>query len=119
MSFTTNTEVIALVVTIVVHIVGAGVLIWGMIDQEHPDGGGGWRDWWPRDDRGDDGPPADPEPRPSGGTALDVPVLPQSSPAPGRVREGGRIGDRTTRPARRPAHPPAPTPARTPTRDGR
>lgn len=117
MSFTTDTEVAALVLIIVVHIIGAGVLIWGMIDQENP--GGGWRDWWPRDDPDDDGPPADPHPRPTGGTSREVPVLRTSTPAPGRVREGGRIGDRTPRPARRPAHPPTPvpTPARPPARD--
>ncbi|MCW2997528.1 MAG: hypothetical protein JWN65_1077 [Solirubrobacterales bacterium] len=100
--------------TIVVHIIGAGALIWGMIDQDDPDRGS-WRDWWPRDDRGDGGPS---EPEPSGGTTT-VPVLPQSSTPPVRVREGGRIGDLTPRPARRPAHPPlpAPVPQRTPARD--
>lgn len=108
-----HAEVIAIVLTVVVHVLGAGALIWGMIDHDDPDRGS-WRDWWPRDDRPDDGPPLQPDPRPAGGLA--VPVLPQSSPAPGRVREGGRIGDRVPRPARRPVHPAAPgrAPQRTP-----
>ncbi|WP_354701888.1 hypothetical protein DSM112329_02227 [Paraconexibacter sp. AEG42_29] len=109
MTLTKDTEIIALVLTVVVHIIGAGALIWGMIDRDDPDRGS-WRDWWPKDDRGDDGPgPVAPEPQPQGG--LVVPVLPESRPAPARVREGGRIGDLTPRPARRPAHPPAPQPA--------
>jgi hypothetical protein len=114
-NFSTQTEVAALVLTIAVHIVGAAVLIWGMIDHDDPDRGS-WRDWWPRDDRGDDGPPADPTPKPSGDTV--VPILPQSTPPAIRIREGGRIGDLTPRPARRPAHPaPAPVPERVPARD--
>jgi hypothetical protein len=113
--FSNQTEIVALVLTVVVHLIGAGALIWGMIDHDDPERGS-WRDWWPRDDRGDDGPSVDPGPRPSGGAV--VPVLPQSSSPPGRVREGGRIGDLTPRPARRPAHPPAPLPQRVPAHDG-
>ncbi|MCW3013548.1 MAG: hypothetical protein JWO02_640 [Solirubrobacterales bacterium] len=110
--FGTQTEIAALVLTVVVHLIGAGALIWGMIDHDDPDRGS-WRDWWPRDYR-DDEPPADPEPKPSGGTA--VPVLPQSA-APGvRVREGGRIGDLTPRRDRRPAHQPQPAPVHEPAR---
>ncbi len=108
MTFSTNTEIAALVLIIVVHVLGAVILVWGMIDHDDPDRGS-WRDWWPR---GDDGPPAGPDPGPSGGIA--APVLPRSAIPPARVREGGRVGDLTPRPARRPAHPPAPqrTPAR-------
>ncbi|UTI63114.1 hypothetical protein NBH00_17325 [Paraconexibacter antarcticus] len=114
MHFSTNTEVAALVLTVAVHLIGAGALIYGMIDFDDPDRGS-WRDWWPRDDRGDDGPdlPDAPEPSPQG-DGLPVPVLDDSRPAPGRVREGVRIGDLTPRPSRRPAHPPAPVPDRTP-----
>lgn len=122
MTFKTDTEVMALVLTVMVHIIGAGVLIWGMIDHDDPDRGS-WRDWWPRDDRGDDPPPFEPDPQPGGGTvapvpASNVPVLPDSRPAPGRIREGGRIGDLTPRPSRRPAHPdPVRDPVREPARD--
>lgn len=108
MSFKTDTEIIALLLTVVVHIIGAGALIWGMIDRDDPDRGS-WRDWWPRDDRGDDPGPVAPEPQPQGGLA--VPVLPESRVAPSRVREGTRIGDLSPRPARRPSHPTTPTPA--------
>lgn len=118
MHFSTNTEVAALVLTVVVHLIGAGALIWGMVDRDDPDRGS-WRDWWPRDDRGDGGPdaPDGPEPAPrGGGLPVPVPVLDDSSPAPGRGDRShpARIGDRTPRPARRPAHPPAPVPDRTP-----
>lgn len=121
MHFTTHTEVAALVLTVLVHLIGAGALIYGMIDFDDPNRGS-WRDWWPRDDRGDGGPdlPDAPEPSPQGGgLPIPVPVLDESRPAPGRVREGGRIGDLTPRPSRRPAHPPTPTPApeRVPARD--
>ncbi len=111
MNFSTQTELAAIVLTIAVHIVGAAVLLWGMIDHDDPDRGS-WRDWWPRDHRDDDGPSPDPSPAPSGDVA--VPVLPASTPAPGRVREGARIGDLTPRRDRRPAHPatPVPTPQR-------
>ncbi|MCW3039683.1 MAG: hypothetical protein JWM31_1588, partial [Solirubrobacterales bacterium] len=50
MTFKTDTEVLALVLTVLVHFVGAGALIWGMIDRDDPDRGS-WRDWWPKDDR--------------------------------------------------------------------
>lgn len=114
MTFSPDTEALAIVLTVVVHIIGAGALIWGMIDREDPDRGS-WRDWWPRDDRGDDGPPAGPEPTPSGG-GLAVPVLPDSRPPAvrGDRAHPARVGDLAPRPARRPAHPPAPAPERVP-----
>ena len=121
-TFKTDTEVMALVLTVAVHVIAAGVLIWGMIDHDDPERGS-WRDWWPRDDRGDDPPPFDLGPQPGGGLAEPapasvVPVLPDSRPAPGRVREGGRIGDLTPRPSRRPSHPePVPAPQRVPAHD--
>jgi hypothetical protein len=120
-TFSVDTEVLAIVLTVVVHIIGATALIWGMIDFDDPDRGS-WRDWWPRDDRGDDGPPPGPGPEPQGG-GLPVPVLSDSRPPAvrGDRARPPRIGDLTPRPARRgPAHPPAPVPAeRTPARDGR
>jgi len=107
-TFSTNTEIAALLLILAVHVFGAVVLVWGMIDHDDPDRGS-WRDWWPR---GGDDPPVRPGPKPPSG-GMDAPVLPQSLAPPVRVREGGRIGDLTPRPARRPEHPPVPR--RTPT----
>jgi hypothetical protein len=116
-SFNTQTELAALVLTVAVHIVGATALIWGMIDHDDPDRGS-WRDWWPNDGRGDDDTPLEPDPTPSGDTI--VPVLPSSAPAPARGNRSRppRIGDLAPRRERRPAHPaPAPAPERAPARD--
>ena len=46
---------LALLLTFVVHVVGIVVLLWMAMAGD----GGGWRDWWPRDDdgRGGDGGP--------------------------------------------------------------
>lgn len=100
-------ELIALGLTIGVHILGVGVLIWGMMDPDGERPKGWWRDWWPRDD---DGP--DPAPEPSGprGGGI-VPDLSDVRPASVRLREGGHIGDAKPRPARRPEHAPERTPA--------
>jgi hypothetical protein len=100
-------EVIALVITVLVHFLGAGVLIWGMLGEgeERPN----WRDFWPRDDDGGGGPPADPPERPSGGgDRAPIPLLPESEPAAVRLREPGRIGDAHPLPPRRPDHQPEP-----------
>lgn len=104
-----NHELTAALLIVVVHVIGAAALVWGMIDRDDPDRGS-WRDWWPREDRGDDGGGSDgpdaPGPRAPGG--LTVPVLPESRPPGVRVREGARVGDLRPRPARRPAHPAQP-----------
>jgi hypothetical protein len=100
-------EVAAIVLTLVAHLVGAGVLILTLIDGDKID----WRGTlWPRDDDGGGGgggpdePPPD-APRPGGGALL--PPLPEAAPSPVRLREPGRIGDGYPRPGRRPAeHPP-------------
>jgi hypothetical protein len=97
-------EVAALLLTALVHIVGAGVLVWGMLDGKRPD----WRALWPRDDDGGGGGPGgDPAPRPtrpSGGLPL-----PDAAPAPVRLREPGRLADlHPARRERRPLHPPVP-----------
>lgn len=98
-------EVAALVLTVLVHVLGAGVLIWGMIDRDDPDSRASWRGFWPGDD---DGPkPTPPAPQPSGGRER-VPLLPDAAPAAARFREGARLGDLTPPRERRPAHPPAP-----------
>lgn len=103
-------EVAALVLTVLVHVIGAGVLIWAMLDTDENGRRPGWRDWWPRDDDGK--PPAAPEPPRGGGDT--VPVLPDSAPALVRLREPGRLSEAKPRPARRPDHVPAPDREREP-----
>jgi hypothetical protein len=97
-------EAAALALTILVHLIGAGVLVWAMLDGGEEGHRPGWRDWWPRDDDG--APPEEPEPPRGGGDT--VPVLPASSPAGVRLREPGRLADAKPRPPRRPAHVPGP-----------
>jgi len=97
-------EILALALTFFVHVIGAGILVWALIDPDEV-GTGLWRGWWPRDNRGPR-PPADPPP--PGGTGADRPVLPDAEPSPVRLREPGRIADHKPVPSRRPAHPAAP-----------
>lgn len=104
-------EIAAIVLTVVVHVIGAGVLVWAMFDADNkPD----WRSLWPGDDDGGGGGggrgPVEPDPVVPGGPDL----LPESAPARIRLREGGRLADAFPRPARRPDH--APQPARVPER---
>ena len=94
-------EIVALTIVAVVHFVGAGVLIWALLDGEPFD----WRSIWPDDDDGRGGPPDDaPEPsdprRPGG-----LP-LPDAAPSPVRLREPARLRDAKPRPPRRPEHVP-------------
>jgi hypothetical protein len=97
-------EVVALALTLLVHVVGLGVLIWMLVlgEERRPD----WRDWWPRDDERPAGP--EPEPAPRGGG---VP-LPDGAPSPVRLREPVRLRDGYPPPARRPAHVPERVPER-------
>ena len=106
LGMTTGLQVTALVLTFVIHLVGAAALVWAMLG----DGERSVRDWWPRDDGGSEPEPRAPEPRPSG-PGLPVP-LPDAVPSAVRLREPGRIGEALPRPARRPAHPPVPAPQR-------
>lgn len=104
-------EAAAIVLTVVVHVIGAFVLVWAMFDGESkPD----WRSLWPGDDDGGGGGggrgPTEPGPVAPGGPDL----LPESSPPRVRLREPGRIADSYPRPVRRPEH--APQPVRTPQR---
>src|SRR4051794_26676154 len=89
--------------TLLLHVLGAGVLVWALLDGEKID----WRSIFPRDDWGGPPPgdePQDPEPpAPTGG--LGVP-LPDASPSGVRLREPGRISEGHPAPARRPAHAP-------------
>lgn len=110
MEISANMELIALLLTFVVHVIGAGVLIWALIDKDDQDAGS-WRDWWPRDERPD--PPEDPTPDPGDGGA-ERPIAPETQPSPVRLREPGRISERKSAPARRPAHPVEPARERDP-----
>jgi hypothetical protein len=92
-----SSEELALVITFLIHVVGICVLFGALLWSD----GGGWRDWWPRDD---DGPP-DPDPGPP-------PPLPDADLSPARLREPGRIADAHPRPARRPRHAPERSPQR-------
>lgn len=95
-------ELIAIGMTLLLHILGALVLVWALLDGEKID----WRGLWPRDDDGPDGPDWSPEPpSPTGGTVLPLP-LPGAEPSGVRLREPGRIGDAKPRPTRRPEHAP-------------
>lgn len=97
-------ELLAIALTVGVHILGAGVLIWALIDRDAPDTGS-WPDWWPRD--GDGAGPPRPPVAPTGG-GVERPALPDARPSPVRLREPGRIADRKAAPGRRPAHPTVP-----------
>jgi hypothetical protein len=97
-------EVIAIGLTLLVHVLGLIALIWALLmnDEERPD----WRSWWPGGD--DDDVPPEPTPSPRGG---DLP-LPDAEPSAVRLREPARLGDAHPRPARRPVHPPERAPER-------
>jgi hypothetical protein len=116
MTLSPGAEVAALVITVLVHIIGAGVLIWAMLGEERPS----WRDLWGGDDDGGGGPLVDRPDRPGGGgDRAPVPLLPESGPPAVRLREAGRLGDAHPRPARRPVHPREPHPERAPASEPR
>ncbi len=108
-------EVVAILLTLVVHVLGAMVLVGVLLNGEKVD----WRGLlFPGDDGpgpGFDDPPAPPDP--SGGGTLAPAPLPDASPSPVRLREPGRLGESYPRPTRRPAHPPQRTPAPPPSRE--
>jgi hypothetical protein len=102
-------EVAALALTVLVHFVGLGALIYVLLlgDEHRSD----WRGWWPRDDDGPRRPP--PGRDPSAGR----PPLRDAQPSRVRLRDDGRIADALPAPPRRPAHPPErTTPEREPAR---
>lgn len=99
-------EFVALALTLGVHVLGAVVVIWGLLDEDRID----WRSFlWPRDGGGD-GPGPGPEPTPvdPGAGGFGGLPLPDARQAPERMREPGRLADLRPRPPRRPAHTPAP-----------
>jgi hypothetical protein len=102
-------EIAAILGTLIVHFLGAGVLVYALLDGEKID----WRGTlWPRDDDGGGGggldPPSDDrDPRTGGGIASPTPPLPDAAPSAVRLREPGRrIADGYPRPPRRPEHAP-------------
>ena len=104
-------EVAALLLTLVVHVIGAAALVGALMHGSAP---GSWRSWWPTDEddegRGGQGreePPKRPSPSDGG-----LP-LPDAVPAAVRLREPGRLADAHPRPARRGAPERAPSPAHT------
>jgi hypothetical protein len=103
-------EIVAILGTLIVHFLGAGVLVYALLDGEKID----WRGTlWPRDDDGGGGggydpPPEHPGPESGGGIVAPTPPLPDAAPSAVRLREPGtRIADGYPRPARRPEHAPA------------
>jgi hypothetical protein len=96
-------EVAALLLTVVVHLLGMGALIWALVldDDSRPD----WRGWF----GGDDDVPPEPETPSPGGDGL---PLPDAVPSAVRLRDGGRLADAHRRPARRPEHAPERVPDR-------
>jgi hypothetical protein len=97
----------AIILTVVVHFIGAAVLVWAMAGKEALDvfrtgGSDDGRGGRPR------GPaPLEPEPTPG----LGVPMA-DADLAAVRLREPGRIAEGYQRRPRRPEHVPAPAPAR-------
>ena len=105
-------EVIAIALTVIVHFIGAIVLVWAILGDETID----WRSMlWPGDDDGGGGGgPGFEPPRSGDGGGMLAPPLPDATPSPVRLREPGRIADVHPRPARRPAHAPERTPVHEP-----
>jgi hypothetical protein len=99
-------ELLALGLTVLVHIVGLGTLVYVLLRNDGID----WRSWWPSDDDGHDPPAPDaPHGPPSGGDGV---PLGDAGAARVRLREPGRLADAYPPAPRRPAH--APEPAHVP-----
>ena len=110
-------EITAMALVFVVHVIGALMLVWALLDA---DGRAGRRNLRRPPRGGDDDPPPPQSPGPSGTRA------PASVPAPlplcatarstVRMREPARVADGYPRPARRPEHEPQPQRAPVPER---
>jgi hypothetical protein len=100
-------EVLALGLTVAVHVVAVAALVWALFfDAEDRQELRGFF----RLDDGDEPPPAPIAPAPRGpGGGL---PLPDAAPSDVRLREPGRLADERPLPPRRPEHPPLPAPAR-------
>jgi hypothetical protein len=108
-------EVLALGLTLVVHVLGACALIGVLVKGE----GGSLRDWWPHDEDDDGRGPGRDRPSgsegPRGGDGL---PLPDAVPSSVRLRDAERLAERYPRRERRPAHP-AHVPEREPAQPAR
>jgi hypothetical protein len=98
-------EVLALGITVLVHVVGLMALVWMLVLE--PEDRPNWRDWWPG---GDDDAPRAPSDGPRGG---EVPMR-DAVPSAVRLREPVPLGTGRGRRTRRPAHRPERAPQRTP-----
>ena len=97
-------EIFALTLIFVVHVVGGLMLVWGMIGS----GPQGWDPrWWRRGD-GPDDPPPDPGPPSSPPVTRSALPLPSSTPSRVRLRDGKPLRDAHPRPPRRPGRTPRP-----------
>ncbi len=109
-------QFIALALVFVVHVVGAVMLVWALLDAEQR---AGWRRRRGGGGGGEDDPRA-PQGPPDGGGGARAPLpLPLADGEPSRVRlrEPVAVADHYPRPPRRPAHPerrPAPVRERRP-----
>jgi hypothetical protein len=99
-------EILALALIFVVHLVGGLMLVWGMLDGDAP------ARWWRRgDDPGDD----PPGPRPTSPPATRSPLpLPACAASSVRLRDERNLRDAHPRAPRRPER--APLPGRSPSR---
>lgn len=104
-------EIVALTLVFVVHLIGAGLLVWALLEQDtraswrRRFGGGGGRP-------PEDPPPVAPDPRPSAAVVRPPLPLAASDPSPVRLRGPGRLADGHEPAPRRPDH--VPQPARAP-----
>ena len=107
-------EIVALALVFGVHVLGAGMLVWALLEPEQRTG---WRRRWGWG--GGDPPPPTPPSDPGGTTSrvVNPPAalpLTVARPSSVRLREPTRVADGYPRPARRPAHDPQPQRAPTP-----
>ena len=106
-------EILALTLIFVVHVVGGLMLVIGMLD---PGTRPRWqpRNWWPRDDGPDDDPPAPGPSAPPAARAQRPLPMPGAVASDVRLRDERRLRDARPRPPRRPDR--APRPERSPQR---
>jgi len=89
-------EILALTLIFVVHVVGGLMLVWGMLDS----GSGPGRRWWRRGNGPDDPPPAPPSPSPP---SVRFPLpLPGAEPSRVRLRDETPLREARPLPPRRP-----------------
>jgi hypothetical protein len=102
-------EIVALALIFVVHVIGGLMLVLGMLD---PGARPRWdpRGWWPRDDGPDDDPPAPGPPAPPATERRRQRPLPLPGAAASdvRLRDERRLRDAHPRPPRRPQRTPQP-----------